>query len=157
MTQRELAAIEHDIDVTTNKSVAATRKILNTAIDTEQLGVRTVTKLVEQGEQLENIADTVEIIGVDIKYSRYEASKLELCGCWHRCCHGSCHGSNVSSKPIETARPERVVNRQPVAAQYDHRGPMIKFVLDKDDREVEMDQNLRYSVHVCKRHNEQCQ
>ncbi|XP_064407057.1 synaptosomal-associated protein 23-like [Halichondria panicea] len=143
MATRELAAIEHDIDVTTDKSVAATRNILNTAIDTKQLGIKTVTKLVKQGEQLENIANTVEIIGVDIKHSRQEASKLDLCGCWCRCC---CQGLNVSSKPVRTARSrpsETVVNRQPVAFKNDPQDPIIKFVLDNDDREVEIDQNLR--------------
>lgn len=52
----------------------------------------------------------------------------------------------MSSKPVRTARSrpsETVVNRQPVAFKNDPQDPIIKFVLDNDDREVEIDQNLR--------------
>ncbi len=132
--------MDHQIAVTTNASVAASRRIAGIAAETEQLGVTTITKLVEQGDQLEHIGESVQEIGVDIRYAKYESSKLEFCGCCHRCCYHSKAAKQLDDRPV--AQESEVVTTQPKAVKYNSDGPMIKYVLN-DDREVEIDQNLR--------------
>ncbi len=88
---------------------------------------------------MENIGDSVREIGVDVRYAKYQASKLEFCGCCYRCCH---RNKLPSVKDRHVAK-DKVVNTQPKAVRYDPDQPMIKYLLE-DDREVEIDQNLRY-------------
>jgi len=127
------------IDDITNADVEAVRYIKNTALATVDIAVDTAVKLNEQGEKLENIASDLQGIDVDITAAKYDASKLQCCGCWYRCCNkrtASTQPMSEFSTPYYSA-PEETVTIQPKS-----KGPFIKPVLN-DAREMQMEDDLQ--------------
>ena len=58
--------LEQRIDMVTDETLDATRRIRQVAEETNQIGVDTLVTLNEQGEQLENVENRLDTIGADL-------------------------------------------------------------------------------------------
>jgi len=63
----ESERLENRIDMVTNETLDATRRIRQVAEETNQIGIDTLVTLNEQGEQLDNIEVKVDNIGADLR------------------------------------------------------------------------------------------
>jgi len=63
----EAERLENRIDMVTNETLDATRRIRQVAEETNQVGIDTLVTLNEQGEQLDDIEVRVDRIGADLK------------------------------------------------------------------------------------------
>ena len=63
----EADRLEQRIDMVTNETLDATRRMRQVAEETNQIGVDTLVTLNEQGEQLENVENRLDTIGADLK------------------------------------------------------------------------------------------
>ncbi len=142
--------LEQRIDLVTDESVGATRRIRAIAEETNQIGVDTLVTLNEQGEQLDNAERRLDEINVDLKQTDKNLSQLEkCCGCFTCICcaprnvKGTKQYKKVYGKKAQYR--EGVVTEQPESYEGTSRqqaqGPFIKRVTD-DDREDEMEENL---------------
>lgn len=78
----EIDRIDQQIDQTTDQTLAATRRILQTAEETNQIGVDTLVTLNEQGEKLDHVEQRLDEINVDLKRTDRNLSEIEkCCGC----------------------------------------------------------------------------
>ena len=59
--------LEQRIDMVTDETLDATRRIRQVAEETNQIGIDTLVTLNEQGEQLENVENRLDTIGADLK------------------------------------------------------------------------------------------
>ena len=62
----ERERLEQRIDMVTDETLDATRRIRQVAEETNQIGVDTLVTLNEQGEQLENVENRLDTIGADL-------------------------------------------------------------------------------------------
>ena len=139
--------LDQKIDLITDDSLAATRRIRQVTEETHHMGVDTLITLHDQGEQLDNVEQRLDEINVDLKKSDKTMRELEKC-CG--CC--VCNRSTVKahayrrlydSVPEEEER-HSVVTEQPTASggRGPAQGPFIKRVTN-DVREDEMEDNLQ--------------
>ena len=63
----EAERLENRIDMVTNETLDATRRIRQVAEETNQIGIDTLVTLNEQGEQLDNVEGKVDNIGADLR------------------------------------------------------------------------------------------
>jgi len=63
----EAERLDNRIDMVTNETLDATRRIRQVAEETNQIGVDTLVTLNEQGEQLDNIEVKVDKVGADLR------------------------------------------------------------------------------------------
>ena len=145
----ERYGLEQRIDLVTNESVTATRRIRGIAEETNQIGVDTLVTLNEQGEQLDNVERRLDEINVDLKQTDRNLSELEkCCGCCTcLCCAPKNIQKNKHYKKIygkKAQQMENVVSDEPMTSggQRQGQGPYIKRVTE-DDREDEMEENLQ--------------
>ncbi|CAF1291139.1 unnamed protein product, partial [Didymodactylos carnosus] len=79
MTQEELDATNLQINKVTNESLEATRRMLNHTSETQEIGVKTLTKLAEQEEQLDNIHLGLKRLSGEMTKAEDNMSQLEKC------------------------------------------------------------------------------
>ncbi len=135
-TQNDPASIDRQIDKTLDKSVAATTRIIETVLDTEDIAGQTAAKLHEQGKQIDGIHAKVVGIEEGAREARIEASKLEWCGCWYRCCHGKkayTRSSGNSNDGAVTSEPR----------PHSMGGRITEKILENDSREKKIEDNLQ--------------
>jgi len=63
----EAERLEHRIDMVTDETLDATRRIRQVAEETHQIGVEVVKTVDEQGQQLNNVENKLDQIGDDLK------------------------------------------------------------------------------------------
>jgi len=66
----EAERLEHRIDIVTDETLDATRRIRQVAEETEQIGIEVVKTVDEQGQQLDNVENKLDHIGADLKGRR---------------------------------------------------------------------------------------
>lgn len=146
----ERSRLDQRINVVTNDSVDATRRIRAIAEETNQIGVDTLVTLNEQGEQLDNVERRLDEINVDLKQTDRNLTELEkCCGCCTCvCCAPKNFQKNKHYKKVYGKKANQaVVTNQPGSSDEpttggQGQGPFIKRVTD-DDREDEMEDNLQ--------------
>ncbi|XP_003388483.1 PREDICTED: synaptosomal-associated protein 25-A-like [Amphimedon queenslandica] len=145
----EVRRLDQRIDEVTDETLESTRRMLNMAVDTNQIGVDTLVTLNEQGEKLDNVERRLDEMNVDLKRADKNLKEIEkVCGCC------SCPGgprSVTKSKdyqrtygkkakdPVVTSQPR---TDAPRGGGGGGEGGYIKRVTG-DEREDEMDQNLQ--------------
>ena len=67
----EAERLEQRIDMVTDETLDATRRIRQVAEETNQVGVDTLVTLNEQGEQLDNVENRLDTIGADLQGNEY--------------------------------------------------------------------------------------
>ncbi|NP_001079032.1 synaptosome associated protein 23kDa L homeolog isoform X1 [Xenopus laevis] len=133
-----------------DESLESTRRMLNLALESQDAGIKTITMLDEQGEQLDRIEEGMDQINKDMREAEKNLTEL------NKCC-GLCVCPGKRSKDFETGENYKkawgskdndsdVVSKQPGQTNGQlsgagQSGPYIKRITN-DDREDEMDENL---------------
>ena len=146
MADDERHNLEQRIDVVTNDTLDATRRIRGIAEETNQIGVDTLITVNEQGEQLDNVERRLDEINVDLKQTDRHLTEIEkCCGCCScMCCAPKNIQKNKHYKKVYGKKAQHmddVVGDQP-GGKRQAQGPYIKRITD-DDREDEMEDNLQ--------------
>lgn len=146
--------IQQRIDDVTDKTLAATERIVQVVTETREVGEKTSGLLVQQGEQLGGIKRRAEDIQDDLEEAEENISKLECCTCglFRRRRRG--RGRKKGTRPrleFQEHPPTQPATVEGTGsdAKEDHRpgepvseGPFIKKVTG-DEREDKMEKNLR--------------
>lgn len=133
----------------TDESLEATRRMLGTAEETQDVGIKTLVMLDEQGEQLDRIEGTMDDINIDMKEAERNLTNLEKC-CGLCVCPGRRASNFEKSDPYKKAyNRDAVVTKQPGQGGADGRqkggsAPAGGYIqrINNDAREDEMDENL---------------
>lgn len=140
----------------TDESLESTRRILGLAIESQDAGIKTITMLDEQGEQLNRIEEGMDQINKDMKEAEKTLTELNKCcglcvcpcnrtknfeaGKAYKATWGD--GGDNSSSNVVSKQPGRVTNGQPQrAATGAASGGYINRITN-DAREDEMEENL---------------
>lgn len=142
----------------TDESLESTRRMLNMAVESQDAGIKTITVLDEQGEQLNRIEEGMDHINKDMREAERNLTELNKC-CGLCVCPGSraknfetgdtyrnAWGGGDSkgegtSGGVVSSQPGRVSNGQQQSGAGAS-GPYIKRVTN-DAREEEMEENLQ--------------
>ncbi|KAG6935608.1 synaptosome associated protein 23 [Chelydra serpentina] len=138
----------------TDESLESTRRILNLAVESQDAGIKTVTMLDEQGEQLSRIEGGMDQINKDMREAEKTLTELNKC-CGLCLCpcnrtknfesgksYKSTWGDGVenSTDRVVSNQPGRVINNQPQTTGGASGGYIARIT--NDAREDEMDENL---------------
>ncbi|XP_027409447.1 synaptosomal-associated protein 23 isoform X1 [Bos indicus x Bos taurus] len=151
----------------TDESLESTRRILGLAIESQDAGIKTITMLDEQGEQLKRIEEGMDQINEDMREAEKTLTELNKCcglcvcpcsrfsdvGCFYEIrtknfesskAYKATWGDGGDNSPsnIVSKQPGRVTNGQPQQATAGAAsGGYIKRITN-DAREDEMEDNL---------------
>lgn len=140
----------------TDESLESTRRILGLAIESQDAGIKTITMLDEQGEQLNRIEEGMDQINKDMREAEKTLTELNKCcglcvcpcnrtknfesGKAYKATWGD--GEDNSPSNVVSKQPGRVTNGQPQQpATGAASGGYIKRITN-DAREDEMEENL---------------
>ncbi|KAL1763948.1 synaptosomal-associated protein 23 [Sigmodon hispidus] len=139
----------------TDKSLESTRRILGLAIESQDAGIKTITMLDEQGEQLNRIEEGMDQINKDMREAEKTLTELNKCcglcvcpcnrtknfesGKNYKATWGD--GGDNSPSNVVSKQPTRVTNGQPQQTTGTASGGYIKRITN-DAREDEMEENL---------------
>ncbi|XP_057636216.1 synaptosomal-associated protein 23 isoform X1 [Chionomys nivalis] len=163
LSSEEIQLRAHQV---TDESLESTRRILGLAIESQDAGIKTITMLDEQGEQLNRIEEGMDQINKDMREAEKTLTELNkccgLCVCpCNRLSDGGCFfetrtknfesgknykatwgdGGDNSPSNVVSKQPGRVTNGQPQQATGTASGGYIKRITN-DAREDEMEENL---------------
>ncbi|XP_030070325.1 synaptosomal-associated protein 23 [Microcaecilia unicolor] len=141
----------------TDESLESTRRMLNMAVESQDAGIKTITMLDEQGEQLNRIEEGMDHINKDMREAERNLTELNkccgLCVCpgsraksfetgdaYRKAWGGGSKGEGTSGD-IVSDQPGRVSNGQHQSGAGAS-GPYVKRVTN-DAREDEMEENLQ--------------
>ncbi|KAM4690797.1 synaptosomal-associated protein 23 [Rhinophrynus dorsalis] len=136
----------------TDESLESTRRMLNLAVESQDAGIKTITMLDEQGEQLNRIEEGMDQINKDMREAEKNLTEL------NKCC-GLCICPGKRARNFETGEnykkawgnkdgpSDDVVSKQPYQTNGQNSGVgqsggYIKKITN-DAREDEMDENLQ--------------
>ncbi|XP_040187859.1 synaptosomal-associated protein 23 [Rana temporaria] len=136
----------------TDESLESTRRILNLAVESQDAGVKTITMLDEQGEQLKRVEEGLDQINKDMREADKNLTELNKC-CGLCVCPGSgsknFDAGEIYRKAWGNKDDDDVVSKQPRQANNGQQqsasgqgGPYVKRITN-DAREDEMDENLQ--------------
>eukprot|EP01134_Creolimax_fragrantissima_P001289 CFRG1289T1 len=147
--EEQIANLRDQADMTTNESLESTRRMRQLAEESRQVGANTLTKLDEQGRQLDNVERDLDKINADMRQGEKHLSEMEkfcgLCVCpWNKPknyestkSYSKAYGGDkaTSSQP----RGNAMGVAQPSTSAVE--GVRMKRVTN-DAREDEMEENL---------------
>lgn len=151
MSPEEIQLRAHQV---TDESLESTRRILGLAVESQDAGIKTVTMLDEQGEQLTRIEEGMDQINKDMREAEKTLTELNKC-CGLCLCpcnrtknfesdksYKSAWGDGVenSTDRVVSSQPGRVTNNQPQTTVGASGGYITRIT--NDAREDEMDENL---------------
>uniref|UniRef100_A0A674GJB2 Synaptosomal-associated protein n=1 Tax=Taeniopygia guttata TaxID=59729 RepID=A0A674GJB2_TAEGU len=135
----------------TDESLESTRRILGLAIESQDVGIKTITMLDEQGEQLNRIEEGMDQINKDMREAEKTLTELNkccgLCVCpcnrtknfeaskAYRATWGD--GTENSADHVISMQPRSINQQQPQTSGR----PSVNRITN-DAREDEMDENL---------------
>ncbi|XP_020649373.1 synaptosomal-associated protein 23 [Pogona vitticeps] len=138
----------------TDESLESTRRILGMAIESQDAGIKTITMLDEQGEQLDRIEEGMDQINKDMREAEKNLTELNKC-CGLCVCpcnrmknfetskaYKTTWGDGVenSADHVVSKQPGRVLDYQQQTAGGSTGGYITRIT--NDAREDEMDENL---------------
>lgn len=153
LSSEEIQLRAHQV---TDESLESTRRILGLAIESQDAGIKTITMLDEQGEQLNRIEEGMDQINKDMKEAEKTLTELnKCCGLCVCPCNrtknfesGKAYkttwgdgGDNPSNKVV-SKQPGRVTNGQPQQAATGAANDGYIKRITNDAREDEMEENL---------------
>jgi len=71
--------LQRQANASTDQSLDSTRRILNLAVETQEVGTRTVVELDKQGEQLRGIEEGMDQINEDMKDAEKHLNDMDKC------------------------------------------------------------------------------
>ncbi|XP_031559305.1 synaptosomal-associated protein 25-like [Actinia tenebrosa] len=147
----EIERMQMKGDQVTDQSLESTRRMLQMSEETQDIGIKTLVKLDEQGEQLERVEEGLDQINADMKEAERNLTGMEkccgLCVCpWNR---GKNYEKSSAYKKAykQSYSEDGVVSTQPGPTTSGSKGssaPSSGYIqrITNDDREDEMDENL---------------
>uniref|UniRef100_A0A8C9PY96 Synaptosomal-associated protein n=1 Tax=Spermophilus dauricus TaxID=99837 RepID=A0A8C9PY96_SPEDA len=164
MSSEEIQLRAHQV---TDESLESTRRILGLAIESQDAGIKTITMLDEQGEQLNRIEEGMDQINKDMREAEKTLTELNKCcglcicpcnrfsdvGCFYETrtknfesgkAYKATWGDGGDNSPsnVVSKQPGRVTNGQPQQPTTGAAsGGYIKRITN-DAREDEMEENL---------------
>lgn len=139
----------------TDESLESTRRILGLAIESQDAGIKTITMLDEQGEQLNRIEEGMDQINKDMREAEKTLTELNKCcglcvcpcnrtknfesGKNYKATWGD--GGDSSPSNVVSKQPSRITNGQPQQTTGAASSGYIKRITN-DAREDEMEENL---------------
>ncbi|XP_066487158.1 synaptosomal-associated protein 23 [Tiliqua scincoides] len=151
LTPEEIQLRAHQV---TDESLESTRRILGLAIESQDTGIKTITMLDEQGEQLNRIEEGMDQINKDMREAEKNLTELNKC-CGLCVCPCNRTKNFESSKSYKSAwgdgvenSADHVVSKQPgrvVGYQQQTSGGTTGGYIThvtNDAREDEMEENL---------------
>lgn len=146
----EIARMQMKGDELTDESLESTRRMLHMAEEGQEMGMKTLLKLDEQGEQLDRVEENLDQINVDMKEAERNLTGLEKC-CGLCVCPGRRRKNFEKTDNYKKAfksNDDGVIATQP-GARYPTDGnrgevPKTGYIqrITGDAREDEMDENL---------------
>ncbi|ERE70831.1 synaptosomal-associated protein 23 isoform X1 [Cricetulus griseus] len=152
LSSEEIQLRAHQV---TDESLESTRRILGLAIESQDAGIKTITMLDEQGEQLNRIEEGMDQINKDMREAEKTLTELNKCcglcvcpcnrakkfesGKNYKATWGD--GGDNSPSNVVCKQPGRVTNGQPQQTTGAASGGYIKRITN-DAREDEMEENL---------------
>ncbi|CAO2613635.1 Synaptosomal-associated protein 23 [Lemmus lemmus] len=152
LSSEEIQLKAHQV---TDESLESTRRILGLAIEAQDAGIKTVTMLDEQGEQLNRIEEGMDQINKDMREAEKTLTELNKCcglcvcpcnrtknfesGKNYKATWGD--GGDNSPSSVVSKQPGWVTNGQPQQTTGTASGGYIKRITN-DAREDEMEENL---------------
>ncbi|XP_058962572.2 synaptosomal-associated protein 25 [Pocillopora verrucosa] len=146
----EITRMQMRGDELTDQSLESTRRMLHLAEESQEVGIKTLVALDEQGEQLDRVEENLDQINVDMREAERNLTGLEkccgLCVCpWRR--RKNFEKDEMYKKAFKSS-DDGTLSTQPGAryAPDGNRGEAAKSgyiqKITGDDREDEMDENL---------------
>lgn len=153
---RDIQDVEREANEVTDSSLDATRRMVQQAEETRQVGAKTLDMLDKQGDQLRRIEQNADHMDQEVKIAEKSILNMEKCcgciGCI--CCRAknieksAAHKQAFKKKYGEDGEEGDVVDEQPMSARGAGNqggrgagGGNIQRITN-DAREDEMDQNL---------------
>ncbi|KAM6202079.1 synaptosomal-associated protein 23 [Rhynchocyon petersi] len=152
LTAEEIQQRAHQV---TDESLESTRRMLSLAIESQDTGIKTITMLDEQGEQLNRIEEGMDQINKDMREAEKTLTELNKC-CGLCVCpcnrmknfesgkaYKATWGDDENSSPnnVVSKQPGRMMNGQAQPVATGPSGGYIKRITN-DAREDEMEENL---------------
>lgn len=150
------AEIQLRANQVTDESLESTRRILGLAIESQDTGIKTITMLDEQGEQLNRIEEGMDQINKDMREAEKTLTELNKCcglcvcpcnrtknfesGKAYKATWGE--GDKNSASNVVSQQPGRVKNGQPQQAASGAASGGYITRITNDAREDEMEENL---------------
>ncbi|KXJ25510.1 synaptosomal-associated protein 25 [Exaiptasia diaphana] len=146
----EIAGMQMRGDELTDESLESTRRMLQMSEETQDIGIKTLVTLDEQGEQLDRVEEGLDQINADMREAERNLTGMEkccgLCVCpWKR--RKNYEKSEAYKKAYKKNNEDGVVSSQPggyntSTSRTD--APSSGYVqrITNDAREDEMDENL---------------
>ncbi|XP_053396963.1 synaptosomal-associated protein 25-like isoform X1 [Mercenaria mercenaria] len=147
--KNELANLQFQANKTTDESLESTRRMMTLCEESQDVGIKTLVMLDEQGEQLDRIEEGMDQINTDMKDAEKNLEGMEKC-CglcvlpWKRA--KNFEKSSDYNKTWKSSEDGTVNTNGPrvVVGQGNGVGPTGGFItkITNDAREDEMEQNL---------------
>lgn len=146
--RRHLEGLQQKADMVTDESLESTRRMRQMAEESQEVGIKTLTELDQQGEKLDRIEGGLDQISSDMKEAEKNLTDLEkccgLCVCpWKK--NSDYEKSEQYKKGWKTSEDGKVRTSQPRIEDNRDGGKGGKSYVTRitnDDREDEMDENL---------------
>ncbi|XP_072032597.1 synaptosomal-associated protein 25-like isoform X2 [Amphiura filiformis] len=148
--EQEQAQELSPIDQQTIESLESTRRMLQLSEESQDIGIKTLVMLDEQGEQLDRIEEGMDQINVDMREAEKNLTGLEkccgICVCpWKK--FMNFEAGDDYKKTWKSNDDGKVNTGQPMSVADDRDGPMANSSyitrITKDAREDEMDENIQ--------------
>ncbi|CAH1263831.1 synaptosomal-associated protein 25-like [Branchiostoma lanceolatum] len=145
----ELYNMQQKMDQTTDDSLESTRRMLQMAEESQDVGIKTLVMLDEQGEQLDRVEEGLDRINEDMRQAERNLTNLEkccgLCVCPWKKWRGFEKNSSYQ-QAFKAGEDGKIVTSQPVRMSDDRNGPQVSgdYItrVTNDAREDEMNENL---------------
>ena len=135
--------LQKQVDTAQDEGVQITRNIRDIAVETHGIALDTADTLIRQGEQLDNIDRRLDEVNSDIKEADRNLREIEkCCGCCF--CPGSRPKKLAKRKEVYTEQNNPVTQQPRVRERGGPEGGQYVDRVLGDDREAEMNENLKY-------------
>lgn len=161
MVTRKQAYIE-EANKVTDKTLQSTRRMVALVEESKAVGIDTIDNLVQQGEQLDRIDDGLDEIAVGVKKAEHNITEMnKCCGLftlpwkrWKKFESGDAYKDAYDDKRVAKREKAAAKEAEKSAVGFQKGAPAaagsgryVERIMD-DDREDEMDENMKHLVHA---------
>ncbi|KAG8175326.1 hypothetical protein JTE90_002870 [Oedothorax gibbosus] len=144
----EIEILQMKANQVTDDSLESTRRMLQLAEESEDVGVKTLTMLNVQGEQLDRIEEDMDVIHSDMREAEKNLTGMEKCCGLCICPCAKASDFRADSQAWRNNEDGKVVNSQPtrVVDNRNGTGPSSGGYVQRitnDAREDEMEENMQ--------------
>ncbi|XP_042911091.1 synaptosomal-associated protein 25 [Parasteatoda tepidariorum] len=144
----ELEVLQMKANQITDDSLESTRRMVRLAEESEAVGMKTITMLNDQGEQLDRIEEDMDVIHTDMREAEKNLTGMEKCCGLCVCPCAKAADFRDDSRAWRSNEDGKIINSQP-ARVVDNRngagptGGAFVSRITNDAREDEMEENMQ--------------